>query len=172
MRKILFLGLLFLMTVQVSAQNLSLSELISLRKMDLDEAETFLTKRGWHYRTGEAPEEGKLGSAEFVYGSNGDFDYAESFLRFYYRVYGENRIGIQIGKSQKATEYLEAIKRFAPSPINTKVENGNLIKIYVGATTTFELTTTKSRNKFGDDLASWNLFIVENEDYGEEFGYF
>lgn len=171
MKKILLTILLFVF-VGLSAQNLSLNELIALRKMDLDGVESFLTKKGWHYKTGESPEEGKLGMAHFVYGTAGDFDYAESFLTFYYPVYGENRIGIQIGKSQKATEYLEAIKRFAPSPINTKVENGNLIKIYAGATTTFEFTTTKTRNSFGDDLASWFLFIVENEDYETQFGYY
>lgn len=165
--------ILLCFTMGLSAQNLSLNELIALRKMGLDEVESFLTKKGWHYKTGESALDEKMGMAQFVYGTDGDFDYAESFLNFYYPpVYGENRIGIQIGKRQKATEYLEAIKRFAPSPITTKVENGNLIKIYAGATTTFEFTTTKTTDIFGDDLAFWNLFIVENEDYETQFGYF
>lgn len=171
MKKILLAVLLFVF-VGLSAQNLSLNELISLRKMDLDQAETFLTDKGWNYKGGSTPDEGTMGIAKFVYTRRGDFNYAESFLYFYYSSFGQNRVNIQINNKAKYLEYLTGIKKFAPSPINTKVEGDDLVKIYAGKTTTFEVTTSTGDNRYGETGSVWLLLIVENSDYENQFGYY
>lgn len=171
MKKILLFALLFV-CIGLSAQNLSLNELISLRKMSLDEAETYLTNKGWRYSQGSEAGEGNLGTAEFVFGTSGDFSYAESFLSIMHYYGSVKRVGIQISKLPKYTEYLNGVKKFASSPINTKIDKGDLVKIYVGATTTFEFTTTTVSTRYGSTKTSWYLLIAENEDYGTQFGYF
>ena len=124
------------------------------------------------YKEGRAPGDGKMGSAIFVYGATHDFEYAESFLNFYYSYLGENRLSIQISKNAKYVEYLSGVKKFAPTPINSKIVDGDLVKIHKGATTTFEFTIGTASNRFGNTKSSWSLFIVENEDYGDQFGYY
>lgn len=165
MKKFLFF-IAILCCVASYAQNLTLNELISLRKMDIDEVENFLTKKGWKFKEATEPQDGKLGRLSFVYNASSDFDYAESFIYYLYGDYSdeENRIGIQITKQGKYTEYLQGVKKFGKDPY-TMVEGGNLKKIYVGATTAFEFTTSTGNNAFGDTRPSWSLFIAEKSDY-------
>ncbi|MFN3020132.1 hypothetical protein ACK1KB_03970 [Chryseobacterium sp. TY3] len=164
MKKLLFF-IAIMCCVATYAQNLTLNELISLRKMDIEQVEDFLTKKGWKFKDVTTPEEGSLGMLSFVYNSNSDFDYAESFLRYYFGEYGqENRIWIQISRQSKYSEYLQGVKKFGKGPY-TMADNGNLKKIYSGATTAFEFTTTTASNKYGDTGSVWYLLIVENSDY-------
>ena len=171
MKKHLLFVLLFVF-VGLSAQNLSLNELISLRKMSLDDAETYLTNKGWQYSKGSEAEEGKLGTAQFVLGSSGDFSFAESFLTIIHQYGSVSRISIQVSKLPKYMEYLNGVKKFAPNPINTKIDDGDLVKIYVGATTTFEFATTTASTRYGSTKTTWNLLIAENDDYENQFGYY
>lgn len=170
MKKTLLFIALLLSTLSL-AQNLTLNELISLRKMDLEDVESFLTKKGWNFKNGTEPQSDKLGSAIFVYGTDGDYEYAESFLNFYYSLDGTNRLSIQISKLNKYNEYLSAVKSFSPTLVKSSIENDNLQKVYKGATTTFQFTTSTSNTRYGDTKAAWGLFIVGNEDYETQYGY-
>ena len=49
------------------SQNLTLDELISLRKKDLATVEEKLTLKGWSYIRGEEPQIGNLGKATFAF---------------------------------------------------------------------------------------------------------
>ena len=160
--------LLFVLLTSFSfgyGQNLSLSQLMSLRTMDLDDAETYLTQRGWSYKEGEEETDTTLGLVSFVYDTNGDFDYAQSFLVKMFSNYGTNRITIQIGKQPKYFEYLSAVKIFNPQLIYSGPVDGKLVKTYQGATTTFKFETVTVKTSFGNDKTSWILRIYSNEDY-------
>ena len=165
MKKLFFLVMTFL-SILGYGQNLSLSELISLRKMSLEDTETYLTNKGWNYKEGEEETNEKLGSLTFVYGTNGDYEYAQSFLNKYYSSYVvENRISIQTNKQSKYLEYLNAVKGFNAILIFTGTIDGNLIKVYQGATLTFIFKTGTSNNSLGDTKSMWVLNIWTNEDY-------
>lgn len=170
MKKILFF-LSFFLYVGLSAQNLSLNELIALRRMELADAENFLTNKGWHYKEGTAPDGEKLGVALFVYRPKSDYKQAESFIAYYYQEDGTRRLSIQIHTQAKYLEYLAGVNKFAPSPLNTKIKEGSLVKIYVGSTTTFHFITTARNNGLGSTGSVWKLYLVENSDYESGFGY-
>ncbi|MFW2134999.1 hypothetical protein ACK2M7_01720 [Chryseobacterium sp. TY4] len=140
--------------------------------MSLHDAETYLTNKGWQYSEGSEAGEGKMGTAKFVFGSSGDFSFAESFLSIVHQYGSVKRISVQMNKLAKYTEYLNGVKKFAPSPINTKIVDGDLLKIYVGATTTFEFATTTTNTLDGNTKTTWLLFIAENDDYETQFGYY
>lgn len=166
------LFVLFFLCVGLSAQNLSLNELIEMRKESLEEVETNLTRKGWQYNTGKEPTENSLGISRFVYLPKGSYNFAESFLNFYYNTFKESRIHIQVSNQSKYLEYLEAAKKIAIIPVYSKIDNGNLVKIYVGSTTTFEFTTSNTRSSSGEIVSIWKLLIAENEDYYDNFDYY
>ena len=160
--------LLFVLLASFSfgyGQNLSLSQLMSLRTMSIDDAEVYLTQRGWSYKDSEEETEEVLGSVNFVYGANGDFEYAESFLGKIFSYYGNDRIIIQIGNQAKYLEYLSAVKKFNPELIYSGPEDGNLVKTYKGATTTFKFVTTTANTYSGNDKSTWLLSIYSNDEY-------
>ena len=160
--------LLFVLLTSFSfgyGQNLSLSQLMSLRTMDLDDFEMYLTQKGWDYKNSEEETEETLGTITFVYGSQGDFDYAESFIQKIFSYSGTQRIFIQTHKQSKYLEYLNAVKSFNPQLIYSGPENGRLVKTYQGATTTFKFVTATTSTNIGNDKTSWLLTIYSNDDY-------
>lgn len=162
-RFLLFFGLLI--TSVTFAQNLSLSQLMTLRKMSLEDAEIKLNNEGWQYSRGKAPVLNRLGHAEFVYGAEDDFQFAEAFLSFLYGTDSESRVVIQFSKLSKYRDYLTEVKGFSPTLIKNNIEEGNLVKVYQGKTTTFIFTSATTENKFGGDMPSWTLAIMDNESY-------
>ena len=170
MKKMLLL-VFFTLSTLVFCQNLTLSELISLRKMSLEEAETYLTKKGWQYKGGTEAEVEKLGKAEFVYNASDDLKYGHSFIHLLYMQEQVKRIAIQTSEMLRYTEYLDGVNKFAASPKNTKIVEGDLVKIFIGPTTTFAFTTTTLNNSSGSTKTSWLLLIAENEDYNTAFGF-
>jgi hypothetical protein len=54
--------------------------------------------------------------------------------------------------------------------ISSTVENGNLVKVYRGATTTFKITSSTSENSFNVESANWQIFVLSNDDYDLNWG--
>ena len=148
------------------AQNLSLAQLLEVKKKELGNAEEYLTAKNWEFIKANEPEENKLGSATFTYNKDDMSNRAESFLTY---LYSDNstftRISIQINQKSKYNEYINSIKAYGCKLILSKVEDGNIIKIYRGNTTTFRVTSSTSTNFFNESTAAWNLFIISNDDY-------
>ena len=164
MKKLLFLLMTFT-SMSAFSQNLSLTELISLRKMSLEDTETFLTNKGWQFKDVEEPTYDRLGRVTFLYGTTGDYEYAESFVYKYYKLLHEGRIVVQISSLTKYMQYLNSVKAFKPLLIFSGSDNGDLIKVYQGTTTTFIFRTSKSTNRLGDAVSSWSLGLWTNDDY-------
>ena len=160
--------LLFVLLASFSfgyGQNVSLSQLMSLRTMDLDDVEMFLMEKGWNYKDGEEETEDGLGYINFIYGTNGDFNYAKSFFTRFYSNYRGDRITLQTSSKDKYLEYLNAVKSFKPTLIYSGNEDAFFTKIYQGATTTFIFRTTTTDNNLGDTNSAWLLTIMENNDF-------
>ena len=171
--KHLLLALTLLISNSVLSQNLTLAQILEVKKKDLGNAEEYLTAKGWEFKDAEEPTYEKLGKATFTYNKSDMSDLAESFLTYYYSSNSENtRISIQVNKKIKYTEYINSIKGYGCKLIDSKIEEGRIVKIYRGATTTFRVSSSTSSNFYNEETAIWKILIVSNEDYeliwGEE----
>ena len=154
----------------VSAQNLTLAQLLEIKKMDLGTAEEYLTSKGWEFLDAEEPFDEKLGKASFSFNKSDSSDFSESFLTYLFSEISDfSRLSIQINNRIKYNEYLNTIKSYGCKLIDSKIENGEIIKIYRGATTTFQFTTAKGSNYYDVETAVWVLFIVSNDDFDLNF---
>ena len=171
MKKIIIYSILLISSVNIFAQNLTLNQLLELKKKDIGNAEEYLTEKGWEFFKADEPTFDTMGQATFTYNKNEMSKRAESFLTFLYSEFSERtRISIQINKKTKYTEYINSIKSLGCKLISSKIEAGDIIKIYRGATTTFKITSSTSTNFYNESTAVWHLFIISNEDYDLNFG--
>lgn len=171
MKKFLLLSAFVLFSNNVLSQNLTLAQILEIKKKDLGNAEEYLTAKGWEFKEAEEPTYDKLGKAIFTYNKSGMSNKAESFLTFIYDNYSDStRISIQVNKKTKYNEYINAIKSFGCKLIKSKVENGEIVKVYRGATTTFKVTSSTSTNIYNAETAIWRLLIASNEDYDLSWG--
>ena len=166
MKKITFLVILVLTTLVNVAQNLTMAQLLELKKKNLGEAEEFLTLKGWEFLNASEPTEEKMGVATFTFNKDYMSDRAQSFLRYMYSANSNTiRLTIQVFKKEKYNEYTNAIKGYGCKMIDSKIEDGNLIKVYRGKTTTIEITSTTTENAYGEASVSWVFLIADNFDY-------
>jgi hypothetical protein len=165
MKQLLLLSAFLLISNSVLSQNLTIAQLLEIKKKDLGNAEEYLTAKGWEFNDAEEPTYDKLGNATFTYNK------AESFLQFYFSSYSDiTRISIQVNKKAKYNEYINAIKSYGCKLIDSKIEDGGIVKIYRGATTTFRVLSNTSSNFFNEETAFWHIFIASNEDYDLNWG--
>ncbi|MCX6351901.1 MAG: hypothetical protein NTX03_08560 [Bacteroidetes bacterium] len=162
--------LLFLITSNGYSQNLSLDEVISLKKKNLAELEEYLSSRNWNYQSGSEPTSEKMGEAHFTFHKSYYDDKAESFITYYYDE-GVYRVGIQVASKEKYNNYLARIKSYGCTLIKSEIKDGDVIKIYKGLTTTIKITITTQLNNFGSTETTYYFFIVSNDDYINSFSY-
>lgn len=167
MRKILtFCAIIFICNI-TKAQNLTIAQILEIKRKDLGKVEEYLTAKGWQFSEANEPTDDKLGSVIFAYNKSSFSSSAESFINFYYTNYSpKTRVSIQLHRKNKYSEYLNAINNYGCKLISTKVKEGRLVKIYRGITTTFEVSSTTSSN----GASIWNIFVVSNEDYDLNWG--
>jgi hypothetical protein len=171
MKHLLILISLFLINNLVISQNLTLAQLLEIKKKDLGNADEYLTTKGWEFKGAEEPSDEKLGSVTYTYNKSEMSEMAESFLKYLYSDYNDKvRITIQINNKTKYNEYINSIKNFGCKLIKSKVEGGRIVKIYRGATTTFEIRSVSSTNFYNQETASWYILIVSNYDYDINWG--
>jgi len=166
MKQLLLLSAFLLISNSVLSQNLTIAQLLEIKKKDLGNAEEYLTAKGWEFKDAEEPTYGKLGNATFTYKKSDISDLAESFLILYYSSYSDKtRISIQVNNRIKYNEYMNAIKGYGCKLIDSKIEEGIIVKIYRGATTTFIVLSSTSSNFYNEETAVWFISIASNEDY-------
>lgn len=169
MNKIFTLVLILIYSLSFS-QNLTLDELISLRKKDLATVEEKLTLKGWSYIRGEEPQIGNLGKATFAFNKSTYDDKAESFINYFYsNLFERKRIDIQIVKKEKYNLFLARIKALGCKLIDSNISDGNIKKIYQGATTTFILTISTQQDDFQSTNTVYHILVIDNTDYRTNF---
>ncbi len=154
------------------SQNLTLDELIRLRKKDIAGVEEFLTAKNWSFLSSEEPKSDTLGSATFAYGKNDYDDKAQSFIIYYY---SDNswfkRIFIQVVSKEKYNFFLARIKSLGCKLIDSSISDGRIKKVYQGATTTFIINiSSKKEEIFEVTKSSYHINIIENYDYELNYG--
>lgn len=163
--------LMFILIYSLSfSQNITLDELISLRKRDLANVEEKLTLKGWSYISGEEPQDGNLGKATFAYNKSAYEDKAESFINYLYSdISDRKRIDIQIVKKEKYNLFLARIKALGCKLIDSNISDGNIKKIYQGAKLTFIITIATQKEDYSSTSTLYHFFVVENSDYRINF---
>lgn len=164
MKKIFTLFLIFTSFFCFS-QNVTLNELLSLRKKDVAGVDEYLTTKKWEFIEAEEPGSKSLGMLSYAYKKNYD-DTAESFLNYFYSDYsGMNRILIQISNKSVLNSYINQIKAWGGKLYNSYVEDGNIVKIYRGSTITYKFLTSIQDNNFGGRQTIYILSIYTNDDF-------
>lgn len=99
MKQFLLVFAFLLTSNSILSQNLSLAQILEIKKKDLGNAEEYLTAKGWEFKNAEEETSDKLGKATFTYNKSDMSDMAESFLTFFYSNYSnKTRINIQVNK--------------------------------------------------------------------------
>ena len=169
--KIKIFILLSLFSLTSYSQNLTLDEVVALRKKDIANVEEFLTAKNWSYIGSNAPQSDNLGNARFAYGKSNYDDKAEAFIKYLYSENtGRKRISLQIHKKDKYNLYLARIKTLGCKLIKSKISDNGIEKIYQGATTTFIIDVkTQSEEYSSATKTIYHFFIIENSDYEVNF---
>lgn len=181
MKKICYTLLVLLLFTSSYSQNLTLSELLSLRKKNLAEVEEYLTAKGWEYSSSKEVDEIEMESISFAYKNDytNNEEKAESFLGYYYHSVFPSRISIQIHRREKYLQYITAVKKYNPKLIKSYTTDDSVVKVYQGKSTTFLFKTKKSEFEVSDNYYIdghrsvlkdiWFLQIFDNEDYNNMF---
>ncbi|MBE0662821.1 MAG: hypothetical protein IH597_10150 [Bacteroidales bacterium] len=166
MRKFILLLLFVLVNVALPAQNLSLAQLLEIKKKDLGNAIEYLTLEGWEFFEAEAPTNGGLGKVTFSYNKSALSSTADSFFIYYYTSFPDMTwISIQVSKINKYNEYINSIKEYGCELISTEVKEGRILKEYKGENMTFLVEIGKTTNHFDEETAVWHLWVFSTADY-------
>ena len=172
MKRLILLAVLFYFPYYLFGQNLSLDEILSIRKKNLAEAEEYLSNKGWQFLEAQEPTWDKLGMLTFTYNKSNFDDNAESFFHYYYPVASDatipgdgTRVSIQIHNETVYNSYVNRIKSWGGELIRSYTEDGNFIKIYQGTTMTYKFIIGTQRNNFSSSDTIYFLSISTNEDY-------
>ncbi|WP_333661460.1 hypothetical protein [Chishuiella changwenlii] len=170
MMKKFFTFLFFCFSIIIFAQNLTLSDLLALRKKDIAEVDEYLTKMKWSLLEAEEPTEESFGLLVYAFGKNNYNDEALSFIRYYYSNYSETKsISLQIHEASKLNTYVNQIKSWGGKLYNSYIEDGNVVKIYRGTTMTYIVLTGIQSSDYEGTKTLYNLVIYTNEDYDNNF---
>ncbi|MGV0948210.1 hypothetical protein ACTS9U_07025 [Empedobacter falsenii] len=163
MKKI-FLLFTILLSFSTFAQNLTLSDVLAIKKMDLGDADEFLSKKGWEYLSVDEYE--NYNTVGYTYNKSYFEDKAESFFYYSYStIFDRKMIGIQIHKKEKLNSYINQIKAWGGKLINSYVEDGVVIKIYQGSTMTYIIKTSSQTNDYDARQPIYYITIMSNEEY-------
>ncbi|MEM0543810.1 hypothetical protein WFZ85_14410 [Flavobacterium sp. j3] len=169
MKKLYILSLSLLGLISFS-QNLTLDDLISLRKKKLANLEETLTLKGWSFIKGNEPGYENLGKATFAYKQSSFEDKAESFINYIYsETSTTKRINIQMHKKDKYNLFLTRIKSLGCKLLDSKIDGGNIKKVYQGATLTFMISISTQKDDFSSTSTVYHFLILENSDYINNF---
>ena len=175
MKKITFTLLLILISIVSKAQNLSMSELLSLLGKDVSYVEEFLTEKGWEFRKIHTfPESHNISLISFDYGrAIYDSNRAESFLDCSFSPSSLTvvALSIQVNNNEDYLEYMKAIKRYGCKLISSSYTDAGLMKIYKGNTKMIRITTATMKDKDAPDkmVNYWNFIITSNKIFDEHY---
>jgi hypothetical protein len=162
-----FILLFFCCSLTNYSQNLTLDELVSLRKSDIANVEEYLSQKGWTFLSSEEGDNESLSGVAFAYKKEEYSDDAESFFHYYRSDSTDvRRINLQIFNTSKYNSYLARIKSLGCKLIDSGVFDGEIKKIYQGATTTFMITIKNRKDEVSDTTETiYHIAIIDNLDY-------
>lgn len=169
--KNIYILLLFCFSLTNYSQNLSLEEVMSLRKLDVANVEERLATKGWSFLSSKEGTEESLGVVDFAFNKRAYDDTADSFLTYYFSNYtGRTRVNLQVHNLIKYNAYLARIKSYGCKLIDSSISDGSIRKVYQGVTTTFMVSVGTQKEDFSStSKTTYQIFIIENSDYELNF---
>lgn len=167
MKKIFFLICVFYSISNLYSQNITLDELISLRKKDLAEIEEFVSNKNWAFLSANEITDDKMGKAIFTFNKSIYNDSAECFLTYLYSD-TRTRLNLQFINKDQYNRYISRLKTLGSQLILSKVKANRIIKTYQIAKTIIQVTIS-SKNENNISEISYAIFIITNEDYNANF---
>jgi hypothetical protein len=166
-----FIFLLFCFSVTNYSQNLTLDELISLRKKDIANVEEYLTTKGWEFLSSNEGIDGAFNKASFTFNKSPYDDKADAFFTYLNsNITGRIRVNFQVHKLEKYNAYLARIKSYGCKLIDSSISDGEIKKVYQGATTTFIVSVETQKEKYSSSTkTTYQIFIIDNSDYELNF---
>lgn len=148
------------------AQNLTMNQLVNMRKMDVGGVTNILNQKNWEFIDADEETDDILGNVSFAYQKSVYDDNATSFLSYYFSEELQiKRISIQVNSRLKYNEYLSAIKKFGCKDIGSKVIDGKIYQLYQGATTSFIISNGITQNSYNVNTSYWNFELRDNDDF-------
>lgn len=173
MKKITFTLLLTLISIVSKAQNLSMSELLSLLGKDVSYVEEFLTEKGWEF-TEYVDKDNEISSVTFdflrgktVAGEQGAASYITCYFNKEYQKI--NSIDIFFLHRPKYLEYISSIKTYGYKVIKSIYDKNFIGKLYAkgGKVVLASTMTENSSDEYGEVMqrTTWHLIVSYAESY-------
>ena len=162
--------LIVLNFTQLFSQNLTIDEIASLRKKSFTDVEEILSNKNWTFLNGSDYNSDKMGSATFAYNKEDFGDNAQSFFEFIYdntesEELCNHKVFLQFFSKAKYLSYINRLKTLGCKLIKSKIEDGNIIKIYQGSTTTFQINIIANKDQLGTTNTAYQILVMGNVDY-------
>lgn len=162
--KLITFLLLILLTNTGFGQNLSLDELVDLRKKNLTKFIEYLNPKGW-INSNEARLEASEQSSDYFRLSNKASKSTIEFLSS--NDIKTNRISIHVSQKETYSQYVTKIISLGYRLIKAELENGDIIKVYQGKKNTIKVTTITDKTNYSSaTINTYKFLILSNEDYG------
>jgi hypothetical protein len=165
MKNLLVFIILALVTTSSFSQNLSLDQIVEIRKKNLVQAEEFLTQKGWDFEDGVDSELFTI--VYFNYKSKNKSGQIVANLDFISQGKTQKvRVSVTFLSRDKYSEYINRINEFGCKLLESKIRDSKLIKTYQGSTTTFILESSTAQNDtFTSTYPIFKILVLSNEDF-------
>ncbi len=169
MKKTLLL-LLIAVSIKSFSQNIGVSDLIKLSKLNLGQAEELLSSKDWVYLMGEEETKEKYGRATFAFEKNEITSQAKSFLDYIFsETENRVRIKIQFDTLEKYKEYNAELKKIGFDLVDSQMSKDTIIKFYQFEDYIIEFRVQSDKNTDRSNETKYRVMLAHKADYGTEF---
>ena len=152
---------MLLISFSTFAQNLKILDLTKLRTANIGETEDYLYSKNWTLADVKKISD-EIDEATFIYNKSKISERSESLLTI---SYVKNRpelnlLTFGIGTAQKKDIILGDLKVNGAVLINSKIEDGEIVKVFKNNSEIFKLYTIKLDNDNNEKVFAWELWIL------------
>lgn len=132
-----------------------------LRTANIGETEEYLFSKNWTLADVKKVSD-KIDEATFIYNKSKISDRSESSLTISYvkNRHELNIITFGIGNAQKKDIILDDLKANGAILVNSKIEDGEIVKVFKNNSEVFKLYTIKLDNYNNETVFAWELWIL------------
>lgn len=148
MKKYYLLSIFFISILCVNGQNITLTELASIRRLNLDEVDDYMVKKGWEFTDASEATENAVATVNYAYKRSNYTGDAVGFLSYMFTDPNDGSawIWVQINEKNKISLLKKEIKSLGLKMISSYISGSAFIQEYKGASTTFIFRNDKSES--------------------------
>lgn len=166
MKKILTTFFVLFISISAFSQNLSLSEILSIRSMDIGRAEEYLSNKGWTLYSIEKPAGPEYGLIGFKYsGIKFNSNTSRLYIMYLSDRNADKRIAMMTTDKDKYNEYIKQINQRGARSVYSTVEETGIRKTFLDPKYTYRVFVEPSEKT----EPIYSILIYTNEDYKKSF---